>query len=130
MKLHHFGFVVHSIEQARGAFQNLVPTADFSGPFHDPVQRVRVAFLPFGHGVSLELIEPCGPDSPVQDFLSKGGGLHHICFQTQDLEAEVRRLEGSGYVTVCPPVPAVAFANRRIAFLFGPQVRLIELLET
>ena len=48
-------------------------------------------------GVTFELIEPVGPQGMIQRFVEKrGGGLHHISIQVDDLEAEMRRLKGLG----------------------------------
>jgi methylmalonyl-CoA/ethylmalonyl-CoA epimerase len=47
--------------------------------------------------ISIELLQPSAPDSMIQKFIEKrGGGLHHISVQVDDLEAEVNRLKGLG----------------------------------
>jgi methylmalonyl-CoA/ethylmalonyl-CoA epimerase len=129
MQIHHFGFAVKNIEEAHETFRKTLGLRGTCEVIYDPVQRVRVAFLELGSGLFLELIEPAGAESPVHGFLAKGGGLYHACFLTPDLDAEVARLVNCGFTVVCPPTAATGFGNRRIAFLFDPQVRLIELLE-
>ena len=55
-------------------------------------QKTRVAMLPIGES-RLELLESTEPDSPIARFLAKRGeGLHHICFQVDDIAEELRRL--------------------------------------
>ena len=55
------------------------------------------AFFPIP-GTRIELIHPLNGQGPVQKYLEKrGGGLHHICFETDDIEADVNRLKGLGY---------------------------------
>ena len=47
--------------------------------------------------VTLELLEPVGPQGMIQKFIEKrGGGLHHISIQTADLEGEIKRLKALG----------------------------------
>ncbi len=47
--------------------------------------------------MSLELLQPSTPDSMIQKFIDKrGGGLHHISIQVEDLDAEMNRLKGLG----------------------------------
>ncbi len=54
--------------------------------------KTRVAFLPLGD-TALEMVEPMGEDSPLTKYLqNRGPGLHHLCFEVQDIDAELRRL--------------------------------------
>jgi methylmalonyl-CoA/ethylmalonyl-CoA epimerase len=77
----------------------------------------------------IELVEPAAPDSPVVNFLRKGGGLHHLCYEVSDLEAHLSRMRERGGMVVKRPLPAVAFENRRIAWVFTRQKLLLEFLE-
>ena len=101
--------------------------------FADPLQGVRVAFLEAGDGQpSFELVEPDEPNgdaSPVTAFLRRGGGLHHLCYEVDSLEAEIERARAARMTLVRPPQPAVAFAGRRICWMFSAQRLLIEYLE-
>ena len=95
----------------------------------DPLQRVRLCFAEYDGG-RVELIAPLGPDSPVTQLVARsGGGLYHICFETTDLEDEVRSLRRSGFVPTGPAQPAVAFGGRRVIFLYHRLAQLIELVE-
>jgi methylmalonyl-CoA/ethylmalonyl-CoA epimerase len=59
--------------------------------------KTKTAFFPIS-GTKIELIHPLSEDSPVQKFLDKrGGGLHHICFRTDDIETDMKRLINKGY---------------------------------
>ena len=99
--------------------------------FEDPHQRVKVAFLSTSEGAAqIELVEPNGEDSPVQSFLrSKGGGLHHVCYQVPDLDSGLSEMRSRGALLVKRPQPAVAFGGRRIAWVLTPEKLLVELLE-
>ena len=128
-RLHHVGFVVSSIEQTVNGFAQALGLRWQAEVFADPVQRVRVTFLGEPDMPQIELVEPGGADSPVGAFLAKGGGLHHVCYETEDLEAELRHQRASGSIIVRSPVPAVAFGGRRIAWIYTRQRLLVEYLE-
>lgn len=99
--------------------------------FHDPLQKARVTFLrtPCPTDALIELVEPAGEGSPILQFLQKGGGLHHLCYEVEDLDAHLRTMRQKGAVVVRQPLPAVAFENRRIAWTFTGQKLLLEFLE-
>jgi methylmalonyl-CoA/ethylmalonyl-CoA epimerase len=130
--LHHVGFVVAAIAPAMEGFLHSLQASWDRQIFEDPLQRVKVAFLSTRSGEpQIELVEPVGDSSPVRKFLSeKGGGLHHFCYQTDDLKAELQGFRARGAILVRPPVPAVAFGGRRIAWVMTREKLLVELLET
>jgi hypothetical protein len=100
--------------------------------FHDPAQKVRVAFLnPALHGeAQIELVEPAAADSPVLRFLETcGGGLHHLCYEVENLDEHMRAMRAAGCRTVRPPVAAIAFGGRRIGWMLAPHNLLLEFLE-
>ncbi len=62
-----------------------------------PEAQTRTAFFPFPAS-NIELIHPLDGGGPVQKFLEKrGGGLHHLCLRSDDLEADIERLSQKGY---------------------------------
>ena len=129
--LHHLGFVVKSIADVAEDFA-LSISARWEGEIiHDPIQRVRVAFFNPVDPLNpvLELVEPANEISPVSNFLKKGGGLHHLCYEIDDLESGLRDARAAGLVIVAPPAPAVAFGGRRIAWVCSKRRLLVELLE-
>jgi methylmalonyl-CoA/ethylmalonyl-CoA epimerase len=129
--LHHLGFAVSSISAVAEEFAVSV-SARWNGEIiHDPIQRVRVSFFsPVDpQNPVFELVEPASEASPVSNFLKKGGGLHHVCYEIDDLDPGLREARGVGLVIVANPVPAVAFAGRRIAWVCSKRRLLIELLE-
>lgn len=130
-RLHHVGFVVGSIPESLGGFARWMGVSADPVIYHDPVQRVRVAFLASAvpGEAQIELVEPASPDSPVQRFLASSGGLHHLCYEVDDLDAHMREMRASGCRLVRPPVPAVAFAGRRIGWMLTQQNLLLEFLE-
>jgi methylmalonyl-CoA/ethylmalonyl-CoA epimerase len=78
-------------------------------------QGVRAALLAAG-GSEIELLEPLGADTPVGRFLTKRGeGLHHVCFQTEDVAGDLAALR-SRSVPLLDSAPRQGLAGR-IAFL-------------
>jgi methylmalonyl-CoA/ethylmalonyl-CoA epimerase len=96
--------------------------------WHDPTQRVRVAFLRM-HDLTVELVEPVSEDSPVRRSLAQGTKLLHTCFEVGSIDAAVQAGRDAGFRLIRPPTPAVAFDGRRIAWVFSPEFGLVELLE-
>lgn len=128
---HHLGVAVKSIAKAIPIYQDLFGYELFSGPFDDPIQRVSVCFLrrQAASEMIVELIAPLGENSPIDRILTKGGGAYHVCYEVENLDETLATLKSKKCIIVSGPVPAVAFNNRRIAWLFTPTQQLIELLE-
>ena len=128
---HHVGFVVASIQGVGANFAKSLGS-DWSGEIiHDPLQGARVTFLRCGgpETVAVELVEPTGEGSPLHKFLSRGGGLHHVCYEVDLLEPELKRGRSSGSLIIRRPLPAVAFGGRRIAWVYTSEKLLVEYLE-
>jgi methylmalonyl-CoA/ethylmalonyl-CoA epimerase len=131
IRLHHVGFVVSSIPNEIEGFAESVGAHWDERIFHDPLQRARVTFLRTRCSTDalIELVEPAEEKSPIFRFLQEGGGLHHLCYEVEDLDAHLRSVRRKGMVVVKRPRPAVAFENRRIAWTFTGQKLLLEFLE-
>lgn len=132
LALHHVGFVVAAIVPAMEGFLSSLNATWNQQIFEDPLQKVKVAFLSTRPGEpQIELVEPVGDKSPVGRFLhEKGGGLHHVCYETNSLEAELQAFRLRRAILARPPMPAVAFDGRRIAWVLTREHLLVELLET
>jgi methylmalonyl-CoA/ethylmalonyl-CoA epimerase len=130
-RLHHYGFIVADMEAGLRAFEKSMAAVWDGKVFHDPNQKVNVAFLAAGSGSALiELVQPATPDSPVRRFLTeKGGGLHHVCYEVADVERDLEVLRSQGNFVMKRPKPAVAFDGRLIAWILTPDRLLIELLQ-
>jgi methylmalonyl-CoA/ethylmalonyl-CoA epimerase len=128
--LHHAGYVVASIAASLAEYRE-ASALEWDGLIvHDPLQMVRVTFLGGAGGASsVELVEPAGPRSPVNSFLARGGGLHHVCYEVADLKAHMERCAAAGCKLVRPPMQAAAFERRRIAWMTSPSGQLFELLQ-
>jgi methylmalonyl-CoA/ethylmalonyl-CoA epimerase len=129
--LHHLGFVVASISAVADEFAASMSARWNGQVVHDPLQRVRVAFFSPADARNpvFELVEPASDVSPVSNFLKKGCGLHHVCYEIDDLESVLAEARSAGLAIVANPTPAVAFGGRRIAWVCSKSRLLVELLE-
>lgn len=129
--LHHIGFVLASIPESAESFARSLGATWDGNIIFDPLQKVRVTFLQGAHlnDALIELVEPGSADSPVTRFLQRGGGLHHLCYEVNDLEGHLEFCRSVGHAIIRPPVPAVAFGGRRIAWTVTRKRLLVEFLE-
>lgn len=142
LALHHIGCVVDSIEQKIESYRLDLGALSVSRTFADPIQRAWVAFLELptpgaagrlrvegNSSVQLELVQPMTPDSPVARFLENGGGLHHLCYEVDNLPEQIQRMKAQHSVLIRRPQPAVAFGGRHVAWMRSSGGILIEYLE-
>jgi len=129
LSLHHIGILVSDVamcseEYVRMGYRICSPV------IHDPRQTAYVRFFAMtGNPAYLELVAPDGPTSLLANALKRGGGIHHLCYSTDDITAALRKFRDHGAIVVSEPVPAVAFHNNRIAWLINRDRALIELVE-
>ena len=95
-RLHHIGIAVRTLNEGVEAWSAGGIGLQEEGREDVLPRRTRVAMFPIGES-RIELLEPMDDDSPVGRFLaSKGPGIHHICFEVDDINAECARLRGQG----------------------------------
>jgi len=94
-RIHHVGVVVPNLEQAMALWRDLLGLRlTKSQTVQD--QGVKAALLQAGAS-EIELLEPLSPDNGVGKFLARrGGGLHHVCFETEDIERELEGAKAKG----------------------------------
>ena len=131
IRFHHTGYIVPSIAEAVAGFQSAMFPGWDGVIVHDPMQMVRVTFLPANlpDRTTIELVEPAGPRSPVLKFLESGGGIHHVCFEVEDLKRQLATARAAGHTMVRVPMPAPAFGGRRIAWIRTSAGLLVEYLQ-
>jgi methylmalonyl-CoA/ethylmalonyl-CoA epimerase len=79
-------------------------------------QGVEAVLLDVGEN-HVELLRPLSPDTPVGKFLAKRGpGLHHVAYQTADIEATLEQLKGAG-MRLIDESPRTGIRNSKVAFL-------------
>jgi methylmalonyl-CoA/ethylmalonyl-CoA epimerase len=98
IKLDHIGLVLQKISDIAEIFRAL-GFREMANPESDPIQKVAASFVPVGEGqdVYIELLEPVEERSSVTEFFKeRGGGLHHICFEVDDIEEITDRVRERG----------------------------------
>lgn len=129
------GVAVPDMDVAIRKYAEILGLRLLSGPFDDPIQKVRVCFIGTGElaDAVIELISPlpspAGDDAPIHQYLRKELGAYHICYEVADMDGTLRHMRSKGCLVVSGPVPAVAFDMRRIAWLLMPTRQLIEVVE-
>jgi len=128
MEFHHIGIATADIEKSAVAYSFL---GYFAGDIiYDPIQRVNLCFLIKEGFPTIELVSPTEEMSPVNTILDKNGTMpYHTCYEVMDIQAEIEALKKNKFIVVIKPVPAIAFKNRRVSFLYSKMTGLIELLE-
>lgn len=125
-KIEHIGVAVSNMEEAIKVYEDLFDKSFYKEEIVES-EGVRTAFLQIGES-KIELLEATNGHSPIAKFLEKQkGGFHHIAFDVEDIEAELRRLESKGFVLIHQS-PKDGADNKRIAFLH-PKSTLGMLLE-
>jgi methylmalonyl-CoA/ethylmalonyl-CoA epimerase len=98
-KVHHIGIVVRSIDAAYAFYRD---TLSLSVHKEDIIQNqgVKAALLTIGAS-EIELLEPIDPSTGVARFLERQGeGLHHLCFETDDIVRELAAARTKGVVLI------------------------------
>ena len=129
MKIDHLGIAVRSIGDALAFYRDALGL-EFEGTETVADQGVNVALLPVGES-RIELLEPVSADSPVGRFIAKRGeGLHHICYEVEDLSSKLEQLRLRG-VRVLEGYPRPGAEGNLVAFLHPASAHgvLVELVE-
>jgi methylmalonyl-CoA/ethylmalonyl-CoA epimerase len=128
-KIHHIAVAVDNLDEAAKFYRDCLDL-ELTGIETVSAQKAKVGFFPIGQS-SIELVEPAEPDSPLQKFLAtKGQGVHHICFEVDDIEAEIKNLLEKGAIMI-DQKPRPGAHNSKVAFLHPKSAGgvLIELVE-
>lgn len=113
-RVHHVGIVVRNVDQAMRFYGETLGLALHRDEIIDD-QGVRAVLLALGDS-EIELLQPVAPDSGVARYLeSRGEGLHHICFQVDDLDRDLQALKDND-VELIDREPRLGLAGR-ICFL-------------
>jgi methylmalonyl-CoA/ethylmalonyl-CoA epimerase len=114
-KIEHIGIAVKKLSVSIPLFEKLLNSPCYKTEVVENGQ-VNTAFFKKGD-TKIELVEAYAPGSIVNTFIEKRGeGLHHIAFEVDDIEAEVKRLVNSGF-TVINETPKEGADNKLVCFL-------------
>jgi methylmalonyl-CoA/ethylmalonyl-CoA epimerase len=128
-RLNHVALAVPDLAAASAAYRDTLG-ARVSAPQPLPAHGVTVVFVSVGN-TKIELLEPLGEASPIAAFLEKNpaGGMHHICYEVNDIIAARDRLRGEGARILGDGKPRTGAHGKPVLFLhpkdfFGTLIEL------
>ena len=129
IRIDHIGYAVNDITNSITAFNSL-GFSTWKEPAFDSVQGLWIALLSNGKHM-IELVSPdTSKGSSIERLLAVNGPMpYHICFSTDNIELESKKLSEQGFRVISGFTPAAIFDGRQICFLYHKDIGLIELLE-
>ena len=129
LKIEHLGIAVKNLEVSNLVFTKLLNTSPYKNEMVES-ESVNTSFFLLGDS-KIELLEATNEESPIAKFLEKKGeGLHHIAFEVDDIDSEMKRLEKEGFVLLNSK-PKKGADNKLVCFLHPKSTNgvLIELCQ-
>jgi methylmalonyl-CoA/ethylmalonyl-CoA epimerase len=130
MIIDHICFAVKDLREGITYWEKIFGYSQMTEIITNTLQKVKVTFLSKEKSLTVKLIEPLDDNQSLLNFVSRGGGFHHICFKCDNIDAGVTDLKQKGLLTLVPPQPGEAFNNNKIAFLLAKYGLNIELIDT
>ena len=128
-RLNHVALAVPDLAAAAAAYRDTLG-ARVTAPQALPEHGVTVVFVDVGN-TKIELLEPLGKSSPITAFLEKNpsGGMHHLCYEVDDILAARDRLKAGGARVLGDGNPKIGAHGKLVLFLhpkdfFGTLVEL------
>ena len=116
-RLNHVAIVVPDLNTATAVYRDALG-ARVSPPQALPAHGVTVVFVELPN-TKIELLQPLGADSPVHGFLDKNpaGGMHHVCYEVEDIIAARDRLRAAGARVLGDGEPHIGAHDKPVLFL-------------
>jgi methylmalonyl-CoA/ethylmalonyl-CoA epimerase len=116
-RLNHVAIAVRDIAKASDVYRNTLGAA-VSAPVPLPTHGVTTVFIALPN-TKIELLEPLGSDSPIAKFLERNpdGGIHHICYEVDDILAARDRLKAEGARVLGDGTPKMGAHDKPVLFL-------------
>ncbi|NBB97033.1 MAG: methylmalonyl-CoA epimerase [Alphaproteobacteria bacterium] len=116
-RLNHVAIAVPDLQAAADQYRNTLG-ADVGAPQDEPDHGVTVIFITLPN-TKIELLHPLGADSPIQGFLDKNpaGGIHHICYEVEDIMAARDKLAATGARVLGSGEPKIGAHGKPVLFL-------------
>jgi methylmalonyl-CoA/ethylmalonyl-CoA epimerase len=115
LKIEHLGIAVKDLSTSIPLFEQLLNTPCYKTE-EVASEGVKTAFFQTGDN-KIELLEASNENSPISKFIAKKGeGIHHIAFEVENIEAEMKRLAALGF-ELLSETPKDGADNKRIVFL-------------
>jgi methylmalonyl-CoA/ethylmalonyl-CoA epimerase len=116
-RLNHVAIAVPDLDQAADLYRNTLG-AKVSAAVPQPKHGVTVIFIDLGN-TKIELLYPLGADSPIGAFLARNpaGGIHHICYEVDDILAARDQLKATGARVLGDGEPKIGAHDKPVLFL-------------
>jgi methylmalonyl-CoA/ethylmalonyl-CoA epimerase len=116
-RLNHVAIAVRDLAKATGIYRDVLG-AEVSAATPQPAQGVTTVFVAL-QNTKIELLEPLGQDSPIARFLERNpeGGIHHICYEVDDIRAARDRLRAAGARVLGDGEPKTGAHGKPVLFL-------------
>lgn len=116
-KLNHVAIAVPDLEAATALYRDTLG-ANVSEPVPQPAHGVTVVFVELPN-TKVELLHPMGEKSPIAAFLEKNatGGIHHICYEVEDIIAARDQLRAKGARVLGDGEPKIGAHGKPVLFL-------------
>ena len=115
LKIEHLGIAVKELTASIPLFEQLLNTPCYKTETVES-EGVNTAFFMTGYA-KIELLEATKPESPISKFIDKKGqGIHHIAFEVENIEAEMKRLSALGF-ELLNEKPKDGADNKLVCFL-------------
>lgn len=116
-RLNHVAIAVPDLAAAVATYRDTLG-AEVSGAQPEPDHGVTVVFVTLPN-TKVELLEPLGEDSPIRAFLDRnpGGGIHHICYEVEDIAAARDQLLAGGARVLGSGEPKIGAHGKPVLFL-------------
>jgi methylmalonyl-CoA/ethylmalonyl-CoA epimerase len=116
-RLNHVAIAVPVLANAAAIYRNALG-AEVSEPVAQPEHGVTVVFVTLPN-TKIELLEPLGENSPIAAFLQRnpGGGMHHVCYEVDDILAARDHLKAAGARVLGDGEPKVGAHGKPVLFL-------------
>jgi len=130
IRLEHIGIAVKNLSDSNELFRRLFGESQYKIE-EVASEHVNTSFFRIGES-KVELLEGTDPDSAISKFIEKRGeGIHHVAFEVEDIQAEMKRLEGEGF-RLLNEQPKRGADNKLVCFLHPKSANgvLVELCQT
>jgi methylmalonyl-CoA/ethylmalonyl-CoA epimerase len=116
-RLNHVAIAVPDLEAAAAQYRDVLG-AWVGAPQPEPDHGVTVVFIELPN-TKVELLHPLGDASPIRGFLEKNpaGGIHHICYEVDDIIAARDRLKAQGARVLGSGEPKIGAHGKPVLFL-------------
>ncbi|VAV86643.1 Methylmalonyl-CoA epimerase @ Ethylmalonyl-CoA epimerase [hydrothermal vent metagenome] len=116
-RLNHVAIAVPDLKAGVAIYENMLG-AKVSAPQAEPAHGVTVVFVELAN-TKIELLEPLGENSPIKAFLEKNssGGIHHICYEVDDIIAARDKLKSEGARVLGDGEPKIGAHGKPVLFL-------------